>query len=211
MAYHHGNLRDALVQAGVDILAEQGLDALTLRGCAARAGVSHAAPKNHFDNLEGLRAAIIAEGFRRHRAAMRARMADAAADPWAQLLAAARGYVDFALNSPDLFRLMFSTARWNAGTEELNAAADGSYAVLREICAPLVLDPDGTGAPASVVETMVWSSIHGYASLLVTTGFRRAESAIGRVPDISEVMPRLWLSGTTGASEGHATDRRRPE
>ncbi|HEU0222356.1 MAG TPA: TetR/AcrR family transcriptional regulator, partial [Paracoccaceae bacterium] len=75
--YHHGDLRRALVEAGLAILEEAGLEALTLRACAARVGVSHAAPRNHFAGLGGLLAAIKAEGFRRHEAAMRAGMAEA--------------------------------------------------------------------------------------------------------------------------------------
>jgi DNA-binding transcriptional regulator YbjK len=51
---HHGNLRAALVSAGIELLEEGGLEALTLRKCAARAGVSHAAPAHHFEGLQGL-------------------------------------------------------------------------------------------------------------------------------------------------------------
>lgn len=63
--YHHGNLKAALVQAGLDILNQQGLADLTLRACALRAGVSHTAPKNHFGNLAGLMSAIAARGYQR--------------------------------------------------------------------------------------------------------------------------------------------------
>ena len=105
--YHHGNLREALIQAGLQILAEHGLGSLTLRGCAARVGVSHAAPKNHFGSLEALQAAIIAEGFRRLHAAMRDSLAVADQAPQARITAACEGYLRFAQDSPDLFRLMF--------------------------------------------------------------------------------------------------------
>jgi len=83
--YHHGDLARALVLAGLEILEESGLPGLTLRAIAARAGVSHAAPRNHFGDFRGLIGAIVAEGFRRHAAAMRAEMAAAdPADPDAQ-------------------------------------------------------------------------------------------------------------------------------
>ena len=58
--HHHGNLREALITAGVGLLNEGGLSALTLRKCAARAGVSHAAPAYHFKGLNGLLTAIAA-------------------------------------------------------------------------------------------------------------------------------------------------------
>ena len=68
--HHHGDLRRALIDAGLALLTEGGTSALTLRGCAARAGVSHAAPAHHFDGLDGLRVAIAEEGFDRFRRRM---------------------------------------------------------------------------------------------------------------------------------------------
>lgn len=82
-SYHHGDLRRALVDEGLALLESQGLAGLSLRAIAARAGVSHAAPKNHFGNLRGLLTAMAAEGFRRHAAAMREATA-IAARPMAQ-------------------------------------------------------------------------------------------------------------------------------
>ena len=69
-AHHHGDLRNALIRAGLDILDTEGLDALTLRKAAARAGVSHAAPAHHFQGKEGLLAAIAAHGYEQFRALM---------------------------------------------------------------------------------------------------------------------------------------------
>lgn len=189
MAYHHGNLRQALVEAGLDILSTEGLPALTLRGCAARAGVSHSAPKNHFENLDRLMAAICAEGHRRLTAAMRDMMADAEPEPRPQLLAAAKGYLAFALENTDLFRLMFSLPRAEAFDPERREAGDESYAILRKVCAPLAARLNGTPAPRAVVETTVWSYVHGYASLAVNNRLRRPEAEIGRIPGIEEAMP----------------------
>ena len=62
--HHHGNLREALIIAGLELMEEGGPDALTLRKCAKRAGVSHAAPAHHFNGLTGLKAAIVARGHR---------------------------------------------------------------------------------------------------------------------------------------------------
>ncbi len=193
MAYHHGNLRQALVQAGLDILSEDGLPALTLRGCAARAGVSHSAPKNHFQNLDRLTAAICAEGHRRLSGFMRDRMALAKADPRAQLVAAAQGYLAFAMENVDLFRLMFSLPRADAYDPERREAGDESYAILRGVCAPLATRINGAEVPRAVLETMVWSYVHGYASLAVNNRLRRAEVAMGRFPSIEEAMPGFQI------------------
>jgi AcrR family transcriptional regulator len=61
--YHHGNLKDALVKASLDILHKDGLAGLSLRKCAERVGVSHTAPKNHFGNMAGLLTALASAGY----------------------------------------------------------------------------------------------------------------------------------------------------
>ena len=60
---HHGNLKESLVLAGMQLLEDEGLEALTLRRCAVLAGVSHAAPAHHFDGLKGLKTAIATRGY----------------------------------------------------------------------------------------------------------------------------------------------------
>ena len=62
--YHHGDLKNALIHAGIAILAKEGVGGLSLRKVAARAGVSHAAPYAHFADKQALIAAISTEGFR---------------------------------------------------------------------------------------------------------------------------------------------------
>lgn len=158
-AHHHGELAPALVAAGIELLAEGGPAALTLRACAARAGVSHAAPAHHFDGVAGLRAAIAREGFRRFRAAM-LRAAEGETTPRGRLLGICRGYLAFAEGNRALFDLIFGLDRAGAkpGPSEEGAAA---YAVLREACAPFV----APGQDRVVVESQVWSLIHGFASL----------------------------------------------
>ncbi len=113
-SYHHGDLKAALVAAGLHLLETEGLPGLSLRAIAAQVGVSHTAPKDHFGSLRGLHTAIATEGFRRHAAAMRAGLPESA-DRAARLTAAMRGYVGFAAAHPHLFELMFSercTATW---------------------------------------------------------------------------------------------------
>jgi len=194
MAYHHGNLREALIRAGLDILAEQGFEAMTLRGCASRVGVSHAAPKNHFESLEALQAAIVAEGFRRLHDAMRERMIRARGDQRGQLVAAVEGYGAFAAENPALFRLMFATPRWSTLYPELREAADAAYGVLRDICAGVRHENAGGPAPRTTVEAMVWSYVHGYCALLVNDRFGRATDETGRVPTIAEALPRFTFA-----------------
>lgn len=189
--YHHGNLKEALVGAGLAILKEDGLEALSLRACAARAGVSHGAPKNHFASLSVLQAAIVAEGFRQFAAAMRGRMADAPAQGKPQVMAAAQGYVGFAEENPDLFRLMFSMERRLDIYPDLLPASQEAYAVLRDVSRWLApgnaIDPvHGTS-----VETTLWSFVHGFANLKANRQFYTANAETGEDPRLEDVFPAL--------------------
>ena len=160
--YHKGNLREALIEAGIDLIRERGPDALTIRGAAARVGVSHAAPKHHFPSLEALRTAVAIEGHRRFAAEMEAAIAEADPGPRAALIAAGIGYIRFARSHPGLFHVMFSGVidRDDPG---LQAAAGVSYGVLAGVSAAVVHGPAG----AEGTETLVWSLAHGFSALML--------------------------------------------
>ncbi|RZJ08327.1 MAG: TetR family transcriptional regulator, partial [Rubrivivax sp.] len=106
-AYHHGALRETLLDAAEALLAQRGADALSLRDVARGAGVSHAAPYHHFAGLPELLAALAARSFQQLGAAMQAGVDAHPADARDQLLAIATAYVDFARRRPARFRLMF--------------------------------------------------------------------------------------------------------
>lgn len=165
--YHHGNLKAELVRTGIALLEEEGLPALTLRAIAARAGVSHAAPRNHFKSLRDLLTAIATEGFRLHAAAMRAGLPPDAPRE-ARLHAAMEGYARFAREHPALFALMFSPRDCDMYDPDLLAASAASYAILADIARDLDWDkadlPDAQGR----TETMLWSFVHGHAVLAAT-------------------------------------------
>ncbi len=162
--YHHGDLRNTLIAQGVALLEEAGLAKLSLRAIAARAGVSHAAPKNHFANLRSLLTAMAVEGYRRHVAFMRAGLPRRASRT-AKLAAAMQGYVRFAREHPHLFALMFSSDLCDLDDPELQAAGAESYGVLREISAGLDWDKADQPDADFRAETMIWSLVHGFALL----------------------------------------------
>lgn len=189
--YHHGNLKEALIQAGLDILNEDGLESLSLRACAARAGVSHGAPKNHFANLAVLQAAIATEGFRKFAATMRAHMHEAPGDARSQIIASAKGYVAFVEENPHLFRLMFSMERELDLYPELMPASREAYAVLREVSAGL--SPENCENPVhrTTTETMLWTFIHGYANLKANRQFYTANAETGDDPALEDIFPNF--------------------
>ncbi len=188
--YHHGALKQALVAAGLDLLEEAGLEGLSLRAIAARVGVSHTAPKNHFGGLTGLTSAIAAEGFRRHAAAMQAQLPDGA-DRRTRLRAAAEGYVGFALDHPALFQLMFSPLMCDLDDPDLRAAAATSRAVLTGLAEGL--DWPALALPVAMdrqlrTEWMLWSMVHGYATLAIAGHMPRGSDGRPVLP-FAAVMP----------------------
>ncbi|MFP1632663.1 TetR/AcrR family transcriptional regulator [Zhengella sp. ZM62] len=185
--YHHGDLKAALVEAGLVELEEKGLEAVSLRSIAARVGVSHTAPKNHFDGLRGLLTAIATVGFERHAAEMR-RGVEGQPPGRARLDAACNGYLRFALENPELFKLMFSSTLCNADDMDMKRAAWASYEVLRGVAHGL--DWDKADAPGSPwrTEWMLWSMVHGYAMLMIEGQIRRNDDG-KPIFDMSEIMP----------------------
>ncbi|ASP33093.1 TetR/AcrR family transcriptional regulator [Labrenzia sp. VG12] len=174
-----GTLRNALVDAGVEMLRERGPDGLSLRECAAKAGVSHAAPAYHFKNIAGLATSIAARGYQLFSKAMTDRLEAASPEPLDRLNAICHGYLDFAAEHPDLFLFIFSSRRFSEDDQDFKKHASGAYDILRSTCAPFV--PDGT-APDEI-EILVWSLVHGYAHLAMT---RKKDN-----PDLGRSWPPL--------------------
>ncbi len=186
--YHHGALKQALVLAGIEILESEGLAALSLRAIAARVGVSHTAPKNHFDGLRGLRTAIATEGFVRHAAFMREGLSISAPSRKARQEAAMQGYVRFATTHPHLFRLMFSTEDCSFDDPALLEAARQSYAVLAGISERLDWDKSSAPDAQRRAELMLWSMVHGFATLALA-GYVWPEASTGLPMTIAQIMP----------------------
>lgn len=155
-----GRLSQVLVKAGVALLDEEGMEGLSLRRIAARAGVSHAAPAHHFDGLPGLRAAIAIQGFHDLRGDLEAvRDGFAAdADPFQRLLGVNLAYICFARRRGALFRLMFDQIR--SQNTDLRVTARTTYLILQQASAPLV----GHRDPPRL-ESAVWALTHGFALL----------------------------------------------
>lgn len=196
--YHHGDLRAALLLAAEAELAERGVEGFTLRGCARRAGVSHAAPAHHFGDGGGLLTALAAEGFARFTAALEARLAARGAQGRTALEAAGLGYLDFARANEGLFRLMFASSRPEFADARLHREAEAAFALLvrtveEERGAPPFADPAG---PADVAAT--WAIAHGLADLLLSGRLRFLGAAqAGEAADaaLAAVLARLRLGG----------------
>lgn len=165
--HHHGDLRNALVAAGIAILEEEGLQALSLRKCAARAGVSHAAPAHHFEGIRGLRGAIASEAFALFSRRMLAAANAEGDSPQDRLKGICRGYLQFGLSHRALLDTIFGIDIADVQRERIEHEDSSAYQILSDACAPFV--PEGT--QPEVVEFQVWSLIHGYTSLFLRGHF----------------------------------------
>ncbi|SED22176.1 TetR/AcrR family transcriptional regulator [Streptomyces sp. TLI_105] len=153
-AYHHGDLRQAVLTAALDVIAAEGPGALSLRDLARRAGVSHAAPAHHFKDRTGLLTAIAAQGY--------GLLAEALAGTPALRERGVR-YVRFAVAHPAHFQVMFRPELLRADDPDLLAAKERASAELRAGVADLPDVPDARQAGIAA-----WSLAHGFATLLLT-------------------------------------------
>ncbi|NVK35707.1 MAG: TetR/AcrR family transcriptional regulator [Rhodobacteraceae bacterium] len=187
--HHHGDLRNALIAAGLDILKHKGLAALTLRACATSANVSHAAPAHHFQGLPGLQAAIAARGFQELTDHMRRELDSAGDDPHLRLSGICEGYLEFANQNPAMFQLMFSSTFDFQLDSDLLARSAEAYGVLSDTCAPFEIP--GTGKEGGT-EMLIWSLVHGFANLKLSDCLGPKDAPATRVA-FADFLPRLQL------------------
>ena len=195
-SYHHGNLREALLDAAAALVAEAGPNAFTLREVARRVGVSHNAPYRHFQDKDELLAAVAAQGFERLTAAMK-RSTARGADALDRLRLCGRGYIEFALRWPEHFLIMFDLPECSERYPDHAAAGDEAFRVL------LACIADGQSAgelPAGdphPLALVAWSLVHGIAKLAIA-GRLPFEGKSSRVLEFADYAERAIVSGLAG-------------
>jgi AcrR family transcriptional regulator len=166
--YHHGDLRNALLQAALTMVEEIGLEQLSLRKVAASVGVSHAAPEHHFPSMRHLFNAMATWGFETFVQTIAEEMERSPKEGAEVLRAARRGYLAFARKHSNVLRLMFSSGRLDWQAPELCEAADAAWKQLLELSTPaarhLGLETDDERRRLA---GLVWSQIHGEAHLMI--------------------------------------------
>lgn len=163
--YHHGHLREALLEAAIRLIAEVGPDGFTLREVARRAGVSHNAPYRHFPEQKDLLAAVAAQGFRELNQAMR----DAAKhhrDSVGRLKRAGLAYVKFALDRPEHFTVMFDVPPALKQDDPCDAeAAEQAFGTLLSLVKHCQEEGRLPGDDTHQFALLAWSMVHGIAKL----------------------------------------------
>ena len=169
--YHHGDLRRSLIQAGLQVLAERGVDALTLREVARRAKVSQAAPYHHFADKADLVSAIVQHGFEDFAEALRAGADDVGGGALQRLTGMGLAYVRFAVANPNLFRLLFRPElrggmREGPAAEAMARAGSAAYQVFLDAVTAAVEEGSVQGSTEDVAVAAL-SIVHGLSTLLV--------------------------------------------
>jgi AcrR family transcriptional regulator len=174
--YHHGNLREALIDAALQLIAQKGTSGLTFADAARAAGVSAAAPYRHYADRDALLADVARRGFESFADALAEAWDEGRPDPRAAFDRLGRAYLHFARTEPAFYAAMFEAQVPPDANRELAQAGERAFGVLRGACEALIAElPAGKRPPALMMALHVWTMSHGIAALFARgDGARRA-------------------------------------
>ena len=200
--YHHGNLKEALMRAALDLIAEKGPAGFTFAEAARSAGVSPAAPYRHFRDRDELLANVALRGFGQFEAALTKAWDGGRPDPFAAFERMGKAYLAFARTEPAYYSAMFEAGVPLDANPELRQAGDRAFATLRTAAEALIATlPSASRPPALMVALHIWALSHGIASL-----FGRGDAARRTLPmsaeELLEAGTLVYLRGLglTGTS-----------
>jgi AcrR family transcriptional regulator len=205
--YHHGNLKEALVRAALELIAEKGPAGFTFADAARWAGVSPAAPYRHFRDRDALLTDVARRGFEQFAAALAKAWDEGRPDVMTAFDRLGKTYLAFARREPAYYSAMFEAGVALDTDRELREASENAFAVLRAAAEKLVaLMPPQGRPPALMVALHVWAMTHGIASL-----FGRGDATRRTLPmspeELLEAAVLIYLRGL--GLDGGATSRRR--
>jgi AcrR family transcriptional regulator len=182
--YHHGNLKEALLRAALELIAQKGPAGFTFAEAARWAGVSPAAPYRHFRDRDELLASVALRGFQRFELALTRAWDDGRPDPLTALDRLGKAYLEFARTEPAYYSAMFEAGVPPSTSAELREAGERAFSVLRgaaeKLCAQM---PAAKRPPTLMVALHIWSMSHGIASL-----FGRGDAARRTLPMSAEEL-----------------------
>src|SRR5260221_10621805 len=202
--YHHGNLKEALLQAALGLIAEKGAAGFTFADAARMAGVSPAAPYRHFRDRDELLSSIAQRGFEQFEAILTNAWDDGRPDTVTAFERVGKAYLAFAREEPAFYSAMFESGLPVDVNPTLQAASERAFGIIRAAAERLAaLAPPGTPRPPAMMMALhIWSMPHGVASL-----FGRGDAARRKLPmsaeDLLEAEVLIYLRGL-----GFQTDRR---
>jgi len=164
--YHHGNLKEALVRAALELIAEKGPWGFTFADAARWAGVSPAAPYRHFRDRDELLSDVARRGFEEFERALAKAWDEGKLEPFAAFERLGKAYLAFAREEPAYYSAMFEAGISLDASPELRQAGDRAFAVLRAASEQLIAHmPPQKRPPALMMALHIWALSHGVASL----------------------------------------------
>jgi AcrR family transcriptional regulator len=193
--YHHGNLKEALLRAALELIAQKGPAGFTFAEAARWAGVSPAAPYRHFRDRDELLASVALRGFQQFEAVLARAWDDGRPDTFTAFDRLGKAYLHFARTEQAYYSAMFEAGIPPATSPELREAGDRAFAVLRaaaeKLCAHV---PAKSRPPVLMVALHIWAMAHGIASL-----FGRGDAARRALPmapeELLEAEVLVYLRG----------------
>jgi AcrR family transcriptional regulator len=200
-SYHHGNLREALIEAARNLIALKGPAGFTFADAARSAGVSSAAPYRHYRDRDALLADVARHGFELFEGQLEKAWDSGKPEPFRAFENLGRAYLNFARNEPAFYSAMFEAAVPLDSDAELRQASERAFAVLRRAAEALSAHaPAASRPPALMMSLHIWALSHGIASL-----FARGDAGRRSLPmtpeDLLEAAVLVYLRGL-GLIEG---------
>jgi AcrR family transcriptional regulator len=172
--YHHGNLREALIEAALELIGAKGPAGFTVAEAARLAGVSPAAPYRHFRDADALLAEVALRGFERFAERLAKAWNQGRPEPVRAFEELGRAYLAFARDEPAFYAAMFDSRLAMEAHPDLQAAGDRAFAVLREAADQVSATlPKGRRPPSLMMALHLWALAHGVATLFVRDGLSR--------------------------------------
>jgi len=177
-SYHHGNLKQALLETALEHLKLHGPDKISLRALARDVGVSQTAPYRHFEDKTALLAALAAEGFRRLNKAS-GLVINSECSAASALQVSGKAYIHFALDNPELYRLMFGPMLSpDDDFPELEEAGSQAFDVIVSIVLRGIESGEFVNKDPLLVANSTWAMVHGISSLMLDRRFDCVDGGI---------------------------------
>ena len=194
--YHHGNLREALIIAALDLIAERGPTGFTFAEVARLVGVSPAAPYRHFRDRNALLIEMATRGFQQFEAELVRAWDDGRPEPLRALVHCGRAYLAFARQQPAYYSAMFATYPPSETDSELARTSERSLALLRVAAEALCANqPKSQLPPSRMVALHIWSLCHGIASRFLKSGEGLPQSLAMTPEDLLEAGILVYTRG----------------
>ncbi|MEM9781213.1 MAG: WHG domain-containing protein [Pseudomonadota bacterium] len=197
--YHHGELKQALIDAALSLLDERVAEAVSVNDAARALGVSSAAPYRHFDDRDDMLSHVAAKGFDMLRTDMESGMARHPRGSIERIVAGGCAYIAFGAAHPNLFHLMWGATRLTTGRAVAETSGGRCYEAFTSNLAETMAAEGFAGHTPSEFGAPLWTMVHGYASLLIG-GARHLSHETERIEALVETATRAYFAGLKSAA-----------